>query len=34
MLQAEIVRLNPAGGYIDKGDGTGRHANKEKKKKK
>jgi arylsulfatase A len=27
-LQAEINRLNPAGGYIDKGDGTGRHANK------
>jgi arylsulfatase A len=34
MLQAELNRLNPAGGYIDKGDGTGRHANKEKKKKK
>ncbi len=34
MLQAELDRLNPAGGYIDKGDGTGRHANKEKKKKK
>lgn len=27
-LQSEINRLNPAGGYIDKGDGTGRHANK------
>lgn len=32
-LQAELDRLNPAGGFIDKGDGTGRHANKEKKKK-
>jgi arylsulfatase A len=30
-LQAELNRLNPAGGYIDKGDGTGRHANKSKK---
>ena len=27
-LQTELDRLNPAGGYIDKGDGTGRHANK------
>ena len=27
-LQAELDRLNPKGGYIDKGDGTGRHANK------
>ncbi|MEI7830734.1 MAG: sulfatase-like hydrolase/transferase [Prolixibacteraceae bacterium] len=27
-LQTELNRLNPAGGYIDKGDGTGRHANK------
>ena len=27
-LQAELERLNPKGGYIDKGDGTGRHANK------
>jgi len=33
-LQAEIDRLNPKGGYIDKGDGTGRHANKAKKNKK
>lgn len=31
-LQAELNRLNPAGGYVDKGDGTGRHANKAKKK--
>jgi arylsulfatase A len=28
-LQAELDRLNPKGGFIDKGDGTGRHANKE-----
>lgn len=28
ILQAELDRLNPKGGYIDKGDGTGRHANK------
>lgn len=27
-LQAELDRLNPKGGFIDKGDGTGRHANK------
>lgn len=27
-LQAELNRLNPKGGYIDQGDGTGRHANK------
>ncbi len=27
-LQAELDRLNPKGGYIDTGDGTGRHANK------
>jgi len=33
-LQAELNRLNPKGGYIDKGDGTGRHANKAKKNKK
>lgn len=33
-LQAELDRLNPKGGYIDKGDGTGRHANKAKKNKK
>lgn len=30
-LQQELDRLNPKGGYIDKGDGTGRHANKNKK---
>jgi arylsulfatase A len=30
-LQAELDRLNPKGGYIDTGDGTGRHANKSKK---
>jgi arylsulfatase A len=31
-LQAELDRLNPAAGYRDTGDGTGRHANKAKKK--
>jgi arylsulfatase A len=31
-LQAELDRLNPKGGFIDKGDGTGRHANKAKNK--
>jgi arylsulfatase A len=31
-LQAELDRLNPKGGYIDTGDGTGRHANKSKNK--
>ena len=31
-LQAELDRLNPKGGYIDKGDGTGRHGNKTKNK--
>ena len=31
-LQTELDRLNPKGGYIDKGDGTGRHANKAAKK--
>jgi len=30
-LQAELDRLNPAGGYKDTGDGTGRHANRKKK---
>ena len=30
-LQAELDRLNPKGGYIDQGDGTGRHSNKGKK---
>ena len=28
-----LDRLNPAGGILDDGDGTGRHANKDKKKK-
>jgi arylsulfatase A len=27
-LQAELDRLNPKGGFIDQGDGSGRHANK------
>jgi arylsulfatase A len=31
-LQAALDRLNPAGGILDDGDGTGRHANKKKKK--
>lgn len=31
-LKAELDRLNPAGGYLDKGDGSGRHANKTAKK--
>ena len=31
-LQAELDRLNPKGGYIDTGDGSGRHADKAKKK--
>lgn len=31
-LQAELDRLNPKAGYIDTGDGTGRHAAKSKKK--
>ena len=31
-LQAELDRLNPAGGIRDTGDGTGRHANKKKNK--
>ena len=30
-LQAELDRLNPAAGYKDTGDGTGRHANRAKK---
>lgn len=30
-LQAELDRLNPKGGYIDQGDGTGRHSKSEKK---
>jgi len=33
-LQADLDRLNPAGGILDGGDGTGRHANKAKKAKK
>ncbi|MFZ4455944.1 MAG: sulfatase-like hydrolase/transferase [Bacteroidales bacterium] len=31
-LQVELDRLNPKGGFIDNGDGTGRHGNKAKKK--
>jgi hypothetical protein len=33
LLQAALDKLNPAGGIIDDGDGTGRHANKAKKQK-
>ena len=29
-LQQELIRLNPKGGYIDTGDGTGRHAGRNK----
>jgi len=32
-LQAALDQLNPAGGYLDDGDGSGRHANKKNKKK-
>jgi len=32
-LQPALDRLNPAGGILDDGDGTGRHANRDKKKK-
>ncbi len=32
-LQAALDQLNPAGGFVDDGDGTGRHANKQQKKK-
>jgi arylsulfatase A len=32
-LQAELDRLNPKAGFIDNGDGTGRHGNKAKKNK-
>jgi hypothetical protein len=32
-LAAVLAKLNPAGGIPDSGDGTGRHANKDKKKK-
>ena len=28
-LQAKLDQLNPAGGILDQGDGTGRHANRE-----
>jgi len=31
-LQAALAELNPAGGILDDGDGTGRHANKAEKK--
>ena len=31
-LQAVLDQLNPSGGILDDGDGTGRHANKDKKK--
>ena len=30
-LQAALDQLNPAGGFLDDGDGTGRHANRKKK---
>lgn len=33
-LAAALTQLNPAGGILDKGDGSGRSANKEEKKKK
>ena len=33
-LQAELDKLNPAGGILDEGDGTGRHANREENRKK
>jgi hypothetical protein len=29
-LQAALDKLNPAGGILDDGDGTGRHANRKK----
>jgi len=32
-LQAALTKLNPAGGILDQGDGTGRHAGREKNKK-
>jgi hypothetical protein len=31
-LQSALDALNPAGGILDQGDGTGRHANRKKKK--
>ena len=33
-LQAALTKLNPAGGILDEGDGTGRHANRDENKKK
>ena len=33
-LQAALEKLNPAGGFQDEGDGTGRHANREENRKK
>jgi arylsulfatase A len=33
-LQAVLDKLNPAGGFLDNGDGSGRHANKTKNKEK
>lgn len=33
-LEAALQQLNPAGGILDDGDGSGRHANRDKKKKK
>ena len=33
-LQAALDKLNPAGGVLDEGDGTGRHANRDKNRKK
>lgn len=33
-LQAALAKLNPAGGILDEGDGTGRHANRDENKKK
>ena len=32
-LQPVLDKLNPAGGILDQGDGTGRHANRMRKKK-
>jgi hypothetical protein len=32
-LQAALAKLNPAGGILDDGDGTGRHGSKSEKKK-
>jgi len=32
-LKAALDKLNPAGGILDDGDGTGRHGNKSEKKK-